>query len=121
MSRPAWSIFIFGLYLVLLGCLLAFAPDLVMSLSGLPPASDPWVRLAGMLLLVMAFYYISAARNETSAFFYWTLYTRGAAVFFLAFMVLKHLFPPVVLLFWLGDLAGAAWTMLALRRAGEVK
>jgi hypothetical protein len=68
----------------------------------------------GMLLLVLAFFYIQSARYGFTPFFTWTLYTRFGAVLILLPLVLLGLFDPIVLVFWLGDLAGAIWTLVAL-------
>jgi hypothetical protein len=118
MSRSATSILVFGLYLVVLGCVLLLIPNLLLSIAGQPPATDPWVRMLGFLLLVLALYYLLAARTATRPFFQWTLYTRLGAPLLLVPLVLLHLLPGVALLFWLGDLAGALWTLWALRTDG---
>lgn len=115
MSRSGLSILVFGFYLVLLGGMLLVVPNPLLAVAGLPPTDEAWIRLAGMLLLILSFYYIQAARTETRAFFQWTLYTRLGAILFLVALVTTGLTKPVVYLFWLGDLAGATWTSLALR------
>jgi hypothetical protein len=115
MTRSGISIFVFGIYLVLLGAILIAAPNLILSLVSITSTPDIWVRLSGMLLLLLAFYYLMAARQGVTAFYHWTLYTRLSAVLFLITFVLADLVGPVVFLFWLGDLAGAIWTWWALR------
>jgi len=116
MTRSATSILIFGIYLACLGVILLVKPDLLLSIAGLPSTSDPWIRLMGMLLLIVAFFYIQSARFGFRPFFQWTIYTRFSAVFILLALVIPGLASPVVLLFWLGGLAGALWTALALNR-----
>jgi hypothetical protein len=115
MSRSSTSILVFGIYLVLLGLILLVFPNFLLGLAGLPLTSEAWIRLVGMLILVLSFYYIQAARNGIRIFYRWTLYTRLSAVFVLLGFVIFELASPVILLFWLGDLAGAIWTWLALR------
>ena len=68
-----------------------------------------------MLLLILAFFNIQAARNGITLFFRWTIYTRLSALFFGLAFVLSGLIWPIVILFWLGDFDGAMWTRLALR------
>lgn len=114
-SRAALSIFVFGLYLVILGGIFILAPNVLLSLVSLPTTQEIWIRLVGFLLLVLSFYYIMAGRTNTRAFFQWTLYTRLIAIFFLVGFVVSDLISPLALLFWLGDLAGALWTWRALR------
>jgi Kef-type K+ transport system membrane component KefB len=115
MSRSAVSIFIFGIYLAILGVLLVAIPNVLLGLMRIPPSHEVWIRLAGMLLLILAFFYIQAARNNLAIFFRWTSYTRLSALFFVIAFVLSGLIGPIIGLLWLEDLAGAIWTGLALR------
>ena len=115
MSRSAVSILVFGVYLVILGSMLVLFPNPLLSLVHIPPTNEVWIRLSGMLLLILAFYYIMAARSGIKEFFRWTIYTRLSALFILLAFVALELASPVIILFWLGDLAGATWTGLALR------
>jgi hypothetical protein len=68
----------------------------------------------GMLLVVLGFFYIQSARYGFKPFFIWTLYTRFGAVLILLPLVLLGMLDPIVLVFWLGDLAGAIWTLVTL-------
>ena len=115
MSRSATSIFVFGLYLIVLGLIFVFLPNTLLSLFRLPTTDEVWIRLVGMLLLILAFYYMMAGLTGTKNFFYWTMYTRLSAIVFLLGFVAGGFITPVALLFWLGDLAGAVWTWTALR------
>jgi hypothetical protein len=115
-SRSAVSVFVFGVYLVLIGGIFILIPNTLLSLVNLPTTQEVWIRLAGMLLVILAFYYLMAAITETKIFFTWTIYTRMGSVVVLLGFVLTDLISPIALLFWLGDLAGALWTWSALRR-----
>ena len=115
MSRAAISILVFGLYLVLNGVVLALAPNLMLATLGLAPTEEPWLRVLGVVVFVIALYYIAAARGEVKPFFRWT--TWGRPIVLLAFIgfVGAGMAPAVLLLFGLIDTAGAVWTALALR------
>lgn len=119
MSRAGTSIFVFGIYLVILGLIFTLAPNTLLSIVNLPSSQEVWIRLVGMLLLFMAFYYLMAGRTETRNFYHWTLYTRLGSVLFLVGFFIAGWVSPVAFLFWLGDLAGAAWTLAALRLDGN--
>ena len=80
MSRSADSIFDFGIYLVILGVPLVAMPNVLLSLVLIPPTHEVWIRLAGMLLLILGFFYIQAARNNLAIFFRCTIYTRLSAL-----------------------------------------
>ncbi len=114
MSNEAKSVFVFAVYLVLLGTTLLVVPNVLLSVFAYPPTDEVWIRVAGMLLVLIAFYYIQAVRNELIAFFRWTVYARAAVIlFFIAFVVLG-LARPILILFGAVDLLAALWTAVAL-------
>jgi hypothetical protein len=115
MSRPARSVFVFGLYLVAVGLALIACPNPLFQLLRLPASHEVWPRVVGVLALVLAHYYVQAARHEVVAFFRWTVSARLMVfVVFLAF-VLFGLAPMPLALLGAVDLAAALWTALALR------
>jgi hypothetical protein len=77
-----------------------------------------------MLAFILGAYYITAAKNDYRAFFQMSVYLRTSVVlFFGAFLALDMMESPLML-FGAIDLAGAAWTHLALKKesslAGQV-
>lgn len=118
MSAAAVSVLAFGIYLMTLGTGLLLAPNVMLALFGRPPTSEPWLRVVGLVALVLGTYYAAAARAGVAAFFGWTVKGRlfGAAV--MAVLVAKGIAPAFVLLMAAADAAGAAWTAIASRRAG---
>jgi hypothetical protein len=115
MSKAARSVFIFGIYLVTLGMFLMIAPNTLITLFGLPETGDVWIRVVGMLLVLLAYYDFQAARTEAIGFFRWSVVARGAVILFFAGFVLADLVQPILLLFGGVDLTAAVWTHLALR------
>ena len=107
-----------GIYLGLSGLALIIAPNLLLGLLGLPPTQEVWIRVAGVLTLILGFYFIQAARGNVVEFIRWTVYARLAFMSFCVIFVLLSFVGPVLLLFGLLDLLGAVWTGLALRSAG---
>lgn len=120
MSSSAKSVFIFGIYIACLGFLVVFFPNPLLRLVSVPPTREVWIHLAGMLLIFMGFFYIMAGREKLVPFYRWTLVTRGGAAAFVTGFVLTGLISPVILLFWLGDLAGTRWTFFALRAENQL-
>lgn len=116
LSPPAKSVFVFGIYLLLLGALLVLAPNFLLGLFRIPPTTEVWVHVVGMLVLVIGAYYVLAAVAELRAFMRWTVAIRMAVLAFLAAFALTGLGPMVLILFGLVDAAGALWTAWALRR-----
>ncbi|MDQ3801612.1 MAG: hypothetical protein M3384_19490, partial [Acidobacteriota bacterium] len=120
MSGAAKSLFVFGIYLCGLGLLLLLVPNMLLQLFGVPQTSEVWIRVNGMFVLCLSFYYIQAARGELTNFIRWTILGRGAVVFyFAAFVLLVSSAPKALLLFGLIDLLSALWTWLALKKDEE--
>lgn len=116
MSRAARSLFAFGIYLCGLGLILLFVPNLILQFFGLPPTKEVWIRINGMFMLCLSFYYIQTARNELTNFIRWTVWTRIAVIFYFAAFVLLISAPKALLLFGFIDLLAAIWTWLALKK-----
>lgn len=116
MSNSAKTIFYFGIYLAGLGTVLVFIPNPLLGLFGMPPTNEVWIRVLGMVVLFLAFYYVQAARAELTDFFRWTTYARSLVMLFLLAFVLFKLSSPMLLLFGGLDLLGAIWTAVALRQ-----
>jgi hypothetical protein len=115
MSKPAKSILGFGIYMAVTGLGFLVIPNILLALFGFPTTDEPWIRVVGLLVLILAFYYIQAARYEVEPLFRWSLYCRPAAfVVFTSFVVLGFA-KSMLILFGVIDLLGALWTGLALR------
>lgn len=115
MSRAAKSVMVFGVYLIGMGVNLVAAPELFLSTFGFPATNEVWLRVVGMLALLLAFYYIQSARLGLVEFFRLTVYTRASVIiFFGAFVALGYAQPTLILL-GVADLLGAIWTARELR------
>jgi hypothetical protein len=116
MTKAARSILVFGLYLIATGLVLIAVPDLLLAVIGLPPTTEPWIRVLGVPVGVIGAFYVAAARAGVVAFFRWTLWGRAIVLVAFISLVLLRLIPPVLILFGIVDAAGAAWTGAALRQ-----
>lgn len=116
MTRASRSVLVFAVYLLGLGAILVVAPNALLEVFGIPRTDEVWIRVVGMLVIFLGYYYGRAARRELRSFFRWTVHARlGVLAFFLAFVALGWA-PPVLLLFGAVDAAAAPWTWLELRR-----
>src|SRR5438874_6733526 len=116
MSRAAKSLFVFGVYLCGLGTSLLLVPNLSLHFFGAPPTNEVWIRINGMFILCLSFFYLQAARHELTIFIRWTAWARIAVIFFLTAFVLLLSAPRSLLWFGLIDFLSAIWTLLALRK-----
>jgi hypothetical protein len=119
MSRAAISMLSFGIYLFGLGVVLLVAPNALLSLFGLPPTEEVWLRVVGMLVFLLGAYYSLASRHELRPFFRWTVVARSSVILFFAAFVLLGYVKPVLIVFGVIDLLGAGWTALALHSDGR--
>ncbi len=119
MSRANLSIRVFAVYLLALGAALVVAPNAVFAPFGFPPSSEPWPRVLGVVTAALGFYYLQAARENWVAFTRTTIPVRACVFVAFAGLVLAGVAKPALALIGAVDLAGAAWTFLALRGAAE--
>jgi len=115
MSNAARSIYVFGIYLIVIGGILMGSPNTLLSMLGIAPTSEPWIRIMGMLVMVIGMLDVACARTEQTGFFRATVYTRTfALICFVAFAAMG-IAPSILILFGAIDAAGALWTYSALR------
>ena len=119
MSQAAKSLFVFGIYLCGLGLILLLVPNEILRVFGAPPTNEVWIRINGMFVLCLSFYYVQAARNELTIVIRWTIWGRVAVIFFFTAFVLLVSAPKALLLFGLIDLLSAIWTWLALKKSAR--
>lgn len=116
MSKPAVSLVVYGWYVILgLAFPFLFIPGLILPLAGMAAPTDVWVRVLGMTVLFLGFYYIQMGRHELTQFFRWTVYIRFAVPVFFVVFVLLGFAPPVLIAFTIPDILFTVWTALALR------
>jgi hypothetical protein len=118
MDRAAKSVFVFGIYLTLLGCALIAAPDALFAWFGLPPLYGAIGPVLGTLVILIGYLCLRAARAGRKAFFHWSIHTRCWVLMTFGTYVVLGLAPPALLLFGSLDFLGAVWTAYGLRSEG---
>ncbi|WP_439517191.1 hypothetical protein [Hydrogenophaga sp.] len=116
MSHAAFTIKAFAVYLVALGASLVFVPNLMLSIFGFAPTNEVWIRVLGVVVFNLGWYYWYAAASEARPFFAASVATRVFALLAFSGLVVKGFAPPMLALFGVIDAAGGAWTWAALRR-----
>ena len=119
MNSSTKSIQVFGVYLIGLGLILLAVPNLLLQTFGFDSTSEPWIRVLGIVVAALGYYYLMAAKSNSTAFFAATVYGRTWLLLAFIALVFLGLAKPMLILFGLVDFAGAAWTWNALR--GEAR
>jgi len=109
------SVFVFSIYLYIMGFVLVVTPDTLVRIFKFPETDGLWIRVAGMLVIILAFYYSHAARADLRPFFVWTVIARTSVLLFFIAFVIAGLAPPALILFGVIDFAAAMWTLFAIR------
>jgi hypothetical protein len=117
MSRTAFTIKVFGIYLLFLGSALVLGPNLLLPLFGMPPTTEVWIRVLGVVVVNLGVACIAAAEAEALFVFQASIYMRWIVLVCFVLFFLLGLASPALILFGLVDAAGALWTWLTLRRA----
>jgi hypothetical protein len=113
MMKTSTTILVFGIYVLVIGLILIFVPNILLGLFMLPAANEVWVRVLGILAVALSTYYLQAYRDMNTDFFLMTI--RGRVIFAISIIVLALMTPNHLPLigFALVDLLGAAWTWYA--------
>ena len=117
MSGVLLSLRFFALYLILLGLGFVLIPQVVLPWCGFDPPKDFWVRVLGGILLILAYYYLAAARCGDVAFARRTVWGRLPLVGFYAGLVAWAGAPLPLLAVGAFESGCGVWTWLALRQS----
>jgi len=119
MSKAAVSMLVFGIYLVILGVILLVIPNVMLTLFAYPTTTEVWIRVLGLVVAILGYYYIVAARSELTSFFEASVRGRPAVIVCFSGLVVLSLAKPVLILFGAIDVLGAIWMGLALRSSHQ--
>jgi len=117
MSSAARSVYVSGIYLLVVGGILLGAPNTLLMVLGLPPTTEPWIHVAGIPIMAMGMLFASSARAENRWFFRASVWVRVFALISFVMLAVLQVAPAVVVGFGIVDALGALWTRLSLREA----
>lgn len=115
MSRLARSILWFGSYLFIAGVSFAIAPNAILPQLGMAKTDEPWIRVLGIVVAILALYYFSAVRHDWEPFMRATIWARALVLPAFALLVILSRAPAMILVFGVIDGMGALWTWSSLR------
>lgn len=116
MSPAARSVCYFGFYLYGVGLTLMTVPNLFLTTLQLPETQEVWIRILGVVVVGLGFYYHRSGVQNNTAFFKLTIPTRVFVfISFVSFVLLGYT-APIIAGIGAVDLLGAAWTYFALKK-----
>jgi len=120
MHKTTTSLVAWAAYEFVVGATLLLAPNLLLAILGIPSTSEVWIRVAGVLVLVVGAFFLQSARTGNIHFYRLTVNVRIGVGLQIVALVVTGAGPPVLLLFAVLDWLGAAWTGLTLRAESAV-
>lgn len=115
MRSSALSIRVFGYYFILFGLSLAVIPNVMLPLFGFETTTEAWIRIFGVVVVAIGYYYLATAKHNVRAFFEATVLGRIWTFCALIVLVLCGLAKPMVVAVAGFEMIGALWTWFALR------
>jgi hypothetical protein len=115
MSKSAFSAKVFAVYLFVVGAILVVAPNFLLSIFRMPPSSEVWIHVVGVIVFMLGVYAWVAGKHENKPMLEASVYTRSIVfVAFTTFAVIG-LASPMLVVFGVVELLGAIWTHFALK------
>jgi glucose uptake protein GlcU len=105
-------------YVVFSGISLLFFPNFLLRIFGLEPTSEIWIRVLGMLVLALSFYYYAMYKNGGKEVIRATVQGRLFFCVGLLMFVILGMVKPVLIFFAVAETGLALWTLSEVRKAG---
>jgi hypothetical protein len=103
-------------YVIGSGLSLLFVPNILLGIFGFAPTQEIWIRVMGLLVVVLAFYYRAIARSNAAEVALATVYGRLVFCAGLVCFVFLGMAQTPLIGFALAETALALWTWQELKR-----
>lgn len=105
-------------YVIISGISLLFFPNFLLGLFGIESTNEIWIRVLGMLVLALSFYYYAMYKNGGKEVIRATVQGRLFFCAGLVTFVILGMVKPVLLGFAIAETGLALWTLSEIRKAG---
>jgi hypothetical protein len=102
-------------YVIFSGLALIFIPNVLLGILGLPPATEIWINLMGLLVLILGFYYYYMAHYGNDKVVWATILGRLSFCAGLVLFVISGKAPVQLIGFALLETGLALWTWKELK------
>ena len=106
-------------YVIVSGISLLFFPNYLLGLFGIESTNEIWIRVLGMLVLALSFYYYAMYKNGGKEVIRATVQGRLFFCAGLVTFVILGMVKPVLLGFAVAETGLALWTLSEIRKAGK--
>lgn len=103
-------------YVIISGLQLLFIPNFLLGIFGIAPTSEIWIRVLGMLVLVLSIYYYGIYKSGDKEVVRATVQGRLLFCAGLVMFVILGMAPPVLIGFALAETGLALWSLSEIRK-----
>ena len=107
-------------YVLISGLQLLFVPNFLLGTFGIKPTSEIWIRVLGMLVLVLSIYYYAIYKSGNKAIIRATVQGRLLFCGGLVMFVILSMAPPVLIGFAVAETGLALWSLSEIRNSDKV-
>ncbi len=118
MRNARFSVLVWAIYELVIGVGLFLIPTQVTQIVGIDDPQEVWVRVLGLIVVLIGVYFLGAVLNNSTWMYQYTVFGRVIAVIGLTYLAILD-GPWQLSLFAATDAVGAVWTYLALRPRPE--
>lgn len=104
------------IYVLISGLQLLFIPNFLLVTFGLEPTSEIWIRILGMLVLALSFYYYAIYKNGGKEVVRATVQGRLFFCTGLSILVIMGMVKPVLMIFAIIETGLSLWTLSEMRK-----
>ena len=104
-------------YVLIAGLQLLFIPNILLGLFGIAPTSEIWIRVLGMLVLVLSIYYYSIYKSDNKEVVRATVQGRLLFCAGLVMFVVLGMAPVTLILFAVLETGLALWSLAEIRKS----
>ncbi len=102
-------------YVLISGLQLLFVPNFLLGIFGIAPTSEIWIRVLGMLVLVLSIYYYAIYKSGNKEIVRATVQGRLLFCAGLVMFVILGMAPPVLIGFAVAEMGLALWSLAEIR------
>ena len=94
-SQAALSTFCWGIYMIIKGLSMVIYPNNALATMGFEPTVEIWIRMTGLLALVLGYFYVQMGRYHFTPFYTWKVVGHAWGILIMILFYLQDLVPAV--------------------------